>query len=209
MINFVQFKQNRCEELLLNSEDDLFSEYSLEYNQFSLSESDFILWLFNLDLFLRRYPEYNTSCTALETMLISHNHWLRYYKAYIAAREMSWLMTIYPEGFFESVNKNGKVACFLPEQSGKYLYRVALFDQSGPIYHECFNSRNDALLYLAKNHFTYQVGALDNLVGTTEWNKGLHILRWIQEGITPLLGYQRDINQQPELQHLFKDCFVV
>lgn len=200
---FTDFKSQCRADILAFDNKDIFSDYDGKANLYGCNEVEFCKWLYEQRLFKRFYPDSNPE---LELTSLPAKKWLFFKKHYTLQVRNHHIWSTYPNGFFEAINEDNKVACLLPEPSGKYPYRVSLYDESGPIYHECFNSRDEALTFMAKGDYNHKENALDSLVGTPKWNRGIYLLKWKGEGIMPMLGYDRDKDKYDDIKQLFSDC---
>ncbi|BBM67883.1 hypothetical protein VA249_45290 (plasmid) [Vibrio alfacsensis] len=177
-------------------EDDLF----IDTEQYGCHEDEFEKWLKSQRLFIKRFAE---NCSLqLSDMVLPEKKWGFFTERFEREMHTHYLVNLYPDGFFEAVNDSGEVACFLPEPSSKYEFRISYYRDNGPTYHECYNSRFEALSHMAHYKFKPEDGALDRLVHTDKWNRGLQVAMWLYEGINPHVGLQRD-RHIPEIQHLF------
>jgi hypothetical protein len=191
-INFYQFKA----EYSLSTEESLFID-----NIYGCNEDDFEIWLNKQRIFKRYNPNY----TALYDANLPENKWSFFQMHYERQRRTSYLVNAYPNGFFETQKSKDEVACFLPDTYGKKKYRISFYRKNGPTHHETYTHRLDALSHLAHCGFVACEGALDALVGTDEWNRGLYITQWIAEGIHPMDGLKRECHKA-EVQRLFADA---
>lgn len=196
LVSFQDFKgqwtlQDEC--------DDLF----LDTATYGCHEGAFEKWLKNQRLFVKRYTE--NSKKSLMRMLLPDNKWFFYIDRFNQEMQTQYVINKYPNGFFEAVREDtGEVACFLPEPSEKYEFRISYYRANGPTYHECYHDSVEALTKLARTKFIAREGALDELVGTPIWNRGVYVCNWIAEGIHPMMGVKRDC-ENPEIQELFAD----
>ncbi|KPM98337.1 hypothetical protein [Vibrio alginolyticus] len=95
------------------------------------------------------------------------------YKRHVMKQSIS---TLYPsEGWLEGVSEgDGWIYALLPETYNIHKqFRVSWYTHSGPINHESFGTREEALLFLAEHKVIVKEGALDNLVGTEVWDRTL------------------------------------
>jgi hypothetical protein len=198
VVTYVNFK---FETYFCDSEDDLFNDQS--ESVWLCSESDFEKWLKSQRLMIKRYASELEK--PINEICLPENMWMFFKKHYCIQKKTSFLMSNFPaSGFFEAINdEKGKVACLLPEPSSAARYRVSLYRDTGPIRHIPFNDRDEAVSYIAKQGYKLQDGALDALVGTDDWNRGVYICKWISEGIFPIDGIEQN-KDNPEIQRLFK-----
>tara|TARA_B110000008_G_C16869475_1_gene524186 strand:+ start:435 stop:1022 length:588 start_codon:yes stop_codon:yes gene_type:complete len=191
-INFYQFKA----EYSLSTEDSLFID-----NIYGCNEGEFEVWLNKQRIFKRYNPDY----TALYDANLPENKWSFFQMHYERQVRASYLINAFPNGFFEAKRSEGDVACFLPDTYGKKKFRISFYRANGPTYHETYSERLDALSFLAHGGFIACEGALDALVGTDEWNRGLYITQWLAEGTHPMDGLKRECHKA-EVQRLFADA---
>ncbi|NOI32254.1 hypothetical protein [Vibrio coralliilyticus] len=178
--------------------EDLF----LDSSQYGCHETEFEKWLKTQRLFIKRYSL--NLVLPLYEMLLPLKKWRFFSERFEREMQNQFLVSEYPEGFFEAEDEDGQVAAFLPDTYGKMDYRISFYRANGPTYHETYETRQEALKVLANRKFIAKEGALDALVGTSSWNRGIYICSWIQEGISPMEGLLRD-RQQSEVQQLFAD----
>ncbi|GLQ71075.1 hypothetical protein [Vibrio penaeicida] len=194
MLNYTQYLETQ-----LRSEDmGLFND-----NPYGLSNESFTQWLNQQ----RMYKRFHNSFTHVEDASLPERKWGFFVTTFKRIQKKSFLSSQFPNGFFEAVNDQGQVACLLPEpdKNREEKFRISLYDERGPRYHEVFHTRTEALHSIA-GKYHYEPGALDALVGTEDWDRGLCTLGWISDGLTPLEGYQRD-KSNPEVNRLFFSVF--
>lgn len=196
----LSFREYKSAASLYGLSQDLFFES--EASKFGCIETEFEKWLKSQRLFIKRFADYLD--TQLDQICLPERKWGFFQLHYERSKRTEYLTSVYPDGFFETVNDSGTVACFLPDTYGDKPYRVSLYRSNGPTYHDVFSSRTEALTYLAHGGYKPQQGALDALVGTHEWNRGLQVARWLQEGIHPFEGLKRD-KHIPEIACLFPE----
>lgn len=65
-------------------------------------------------------------------------------------------------------------------------WKLAYFDENGPIYHQTFESRDDAVICALKDGYTEVCEDLmDTLSNKLEWKKGSHITEMLRLGMDP------------------------
>ncbi|GMQ49626.1 hypothetical protein [Vibrio sp. 10N] len=196
----INFKTYKSEFSLWGESEDLFIDTEL----YGCNETEFEKWLNNQRLFIKRYA--TSTYTQLKDMQMPTKKWSFFQMHYERQTRTNYLVNRYPDGFFEAKGKDeDEVACFLPDTYGKKKYRISFYRKNGPVNHETYSHRLDALSHLANRGFTACEGALDALVGTNEWNRGLYITKWLAEGIHPMDGLKRE-SHKPEVQMLFADA---
>lgn len=192
LISFREYKSDYS----FYENEDLF----LDSKQFGCHETEFEKWLKAQRLFIKRYSL--NLVLPLYEMLLPLNKWRFFSDHFEREMQNQFLVSEYPEGFFEAEDEDGQVAAFLPDTYGKMDYRISFYRANGPTYHETYKTRKEALKVLANRKFIAKEGALDALVGTDSWNRGLYICSWIQQGISPMQGLLRD-QQKNDVQKLF------
>lgn len=190
LIDFNLFKQDFG---LIAEGEDFF-----HYNSHGATESDFVEWLNKQRMFAR----FNVGYTALYNALLPVKKWSFFIKMYELQVKKLSLRKQYPDGWFEAVSEHD-VACFLPDTYGAKPFRVSVYGENGPRFHEVFDSREDALDYLSRGEYKVQDGALERIVGTDKWDRGLYVARWLSEGIHPNDGLKSNYQNSPEIQKLF------
>lgn len=195
--NFLEFKS----EWTFQHEHE---DYFLDKSNIGCHEASFENWLKNKRLFIMRYTV-NSLDWKLASLSLPEKKWFFFTELYEREMMSQFLTDKYPDGFFEAVSPDGsEVAAFLPDTYSKKPYRISYYKAHGAIYHETYSTRQEALKHLAHSRFTAEEGALDALVGTDEWNRGIYICNWISEGILPNDGLLRD-KHIPEVSYLFSD----
>lgn len=190
------FREYKSECSLYGASEDFF----LDNRQFGCFEGEFEKWLKHQRLFVKRYPEQSTK--ALFDMCLPANKWGFYVSIFERSAKVNHLVSLYPNGFFETVRDDGQVACFLPEPSNRAKFRLSFYRENGPTYHEVYTTRTDALEHLARRGFKASEGALDKLVGTVLWDRGVLITQWLADGIYPMDAIKQSVHI-PEIQRLF------
>ncbi len=176
------------------------TENYFQYDElYGCNESEFEKWLRKQRLFIKRFSQPNVP---LEKVRLPINKWGFFIKHYKKETRTNFLVSTFPDGFFEAINDDGLVAAFLPDTYGQAPYRISYYRDNGPVYHEAFNTRTDALVKLARSNFKAEEGVLDNLLNTERWDRGLIVAIWLSEGIHPMEGLKRD-KDLPEIQKLF------
>ncbi len=172
-------------------------------NPYGMTNESFTKWINQKRMFQR----FNKSYTHIESAVLPERKWSFLAMHFEIHMKSLYFIKQFPDGFFEAINDAGQVACFLPEPDTNrpQKFRISLYDERGPIYHDVFDTREDALSFIA-GKYHYKPGALDRLVGTEEWDRGVLTLGWISDGLTPLEGYRRDFDN-PDVQKLFKPIF--
>jgi hypothetical protein len=198
----ISFREYKSEASLYGLTKDLFFES--EASKFGCYEDDFLKWLREQRLFIKRFSEYLNS--KLDEICLPERKWGFFQFHYERSKRTEYLINTFPSGFFEAVGKNGEVACFLPDTYGyaDKPFRISLYRSDGPTYHDVFKTRLDALTFLANRGYKPLEGALDRLVGTDAWDRGLQVTKWIAEGLHPVDGLKRD-KHIPEIAELFPE----
>ncbi|MFL7013662.1 hypothetical protein [Enterovibrio norvegicus] len=197
IMTFAQFK-DKCS-LYLQDED-----HFTDYHIFGGTESNFETWLNKQRLVLAEFGKHRF----LADMELPEKRWMFFETHYVRQIEEEYLINNYPKGYFEAIRKKcNTVACFLPDTYGKFPYRITFAGSNGPIYHEVFSTRNEALLYLARRDYTASPGALDALTNFESWDRGVMVCRWLSQGISVIDGVTRDQND-PEVGTLFADLIL-
>lgn len=164
------------------------------------SEDDFNIWL-QIEAWTETM-EFNSHIG--EVIRLPLHVWEHLSQRYIHEKTLAFVNRQYPKDTFFEAKLDDQVACLLPNtENTDYLYKVAFYNASGPINHALFKHRHKAVDYIARQGFRFHPGALDDLVGTERWNRGIWINKWIQEGIDCVKGLYRD-QHIPEVAHLFK-----
>ena len=198
MINFKQFKY---EAFLLSKKGnlDLFTN-CCSIN--GVTEADFFLW-FKEQIQVR--VQLRNGVT-LENVLFKEKKWHFFYDNFERNLLEKQAIELFPkDGFFEAINKDGRVAAFLPEPSSKGLFRVSYYDKNGPVRHQIYNDRVVACACMAKDGYLEQKeGSLELLISNNEdsWNRGLWVCRFSQEYNSVIKGVIAYITNA-EVQHLF------
>ncbi|EGR4213927.1 hypothetical protein NTH44_003349 [Vibrio metoecus] len=197
IVTFHEYKQTWT---LQDSHEDYFLDSASQ----GCNETSFGAWLTEQKSILSSYP--NPNSLTLDSISLPEGKWHFYIDMFERDFLSTYLCNKYPEGYFEAVREDGEVAALLPDTygKGKYPFRISYYRENGPINHDVFNSRLDAIKVLASRKFIAKEGALDNLVGTVPWNRGLYVCQWISEDIHPNEGIIRD-QHLPEVQQLFAD----
>ena len=167
---------------------------------FKCSEPSFHRWLLQQRMIVTRFSDQLSK--RLNDFELPLNKWDFFLEHYEREQETIYLINTFPDGYFEAVADDGQVACFLPDTYGKKPYRLSFYRSNGPTYHETYTTREEALSYLARRGYKPLEGALDMLVGTDTWNRGLQVCQWIAEGISPQEGLLRD-KHKSEVSRLF------
>ncbi len=180
---------------------DLFHDSVLD----GVTEQGFEQWLKSYSPFLRRYGA-TEGHKSLDDINLPVNKWYRYAEKYEAHSLEEHIKSDYPEGFFECRNHNNEIAAFLPEPTDEAEFRIAYYRDSGPVSHHCFDSRDEALKELANRGFKHEEGAVDNLPGNLEFDRGVTIGLWANEGIWPTIGFERD-KHLPHIKREFAEMY--
>lgn len=187
-ISFLEYKSLYS---FSEAHEDYFHETTGE--KFGCTEDKFWKWLRTQRLFIKRYAG---DAVTFHEVQMPEKKWSFFLFHYERSTRTHFLVNSYPSGYFECIEKgdDSHVACFLPEPSGDAdkPYRLSFYRPSGPTYHEVYRTRTEALTYLANHGYKPCIGALDALVGTVEWDRGLVVTRWLSEGIHPTEGLKRD-----------------
>jgi hypothetical protein len=172
------------------------------------SESDFSQWLTSQKRFFDRRG-INSDDVSLSSTQLKWKHWDFLLIQYERMKQCEAYASDYPEGFFEAVNvdNNQDLVCFLPEPSHRmiakgYPYRLAYYDQHGPRYHECYQTREEALIHIGRAGYKATSGQLEKLSITDDWKRGFWIQKWRDESIYPLDGIRQN-RHVPEVFALF------
>lgn len=195
MMNYSQYSVSHGLEI----GESLF-EILWEENPYGFSEDKFEQWVNKQ----RSFSRWHTHYTPLKEMCLPERRWGFFQEAFERDCRRQFLVSCFPAGWFEAKKEDGEVAALLPEPSGKKPYRLSFYRDNGPTYHEVYSDREEALSHLAARGFTHCEGAIDALVGTEKWNRGLWVTKWIAEGIHPMEGAKRDAHLD-DVQHLFAD----
>jgi hypothetical protein len=201
-LTYMSFREYKSECSLNLLHEDLFLD--TEASKYGCYEDDFLEWLREQRLFIKRFATANAE--TLNDVRMPERKWGFFSLMYERSKRTAFLINTYPDGFFECI-KDGDtddVACFLPDTYGEKPYRISLYKSNGPTYHDVFNSREEALTYLAQKGYKPCENALERLVGTDRWDRGLQVTRWIQEGIHPTEGLERD-KHIPAIARLFPE----
>lgn len=185
---------------LHGNSQDLF--YETENEIFGCNEESFYEWLLEQRMFQSEYK--NNKVHSLSDVMMPNRMWGFFVKHFTRFKRTKYLVEQFPSGYFEavcSVDEN-KVAALLPDTYGKKPYRISFYTDRGPTYHETFSTRIEALIHLANQGYVAKEGALDSLVGTEAWDRGLQITRWLSEGLHPMDGLKRD-KKSKEIAKLF------
>lgn len=185
---------------LLAQHQDLF-EY--ESDEYKLSETEFEKWANEQSIFKKHHKHW----TKLHNMDLPERTWGFLIKHYSLRKKNAYLIKQYPAtGYFEAVDSNGKVACLLPDTYNDKPFRVSFYKHNGPISHESFETRKEALQCLVSGKFKHREGALDNLINSNKqsWNRGLFILKWISLQLTVSEGFKAD-KHNDEVRLLFPE----
>ncbi len=183
-------------------------DYFFETQLFGCHETEFEKWLKRQRLFVKRYSEQLKK--SLNDIVLPENKWGFFTSRFERAKRTEYLISKYPDGYFETQKGEGKelqVACFLPDTYGQKPYRISFYRKCGPVYHESYDSRLEALEHLARSGYEHAEGILDSLVGTVEWDRDIYVTKWKQENLFPWEGIKRD-QHIPEVQHLFADALI-
>lgn len=176
-------------------------DYFFDTARYGCHEDVFYHWLKKQRLMIKRYSIQQSN--SLMDFQLPENKWFFFIDHFNRQMETKFLVTRYPDGFFEAINDEGGVAAFLPETYGKEPYRLSFYKSNGPIHHMTYSTRLDALKHLARQGYVAKEGVLDKLVGTDEWNRGLYVCTWLSKGIHPTDGVQME-KENPEVKRLFK-----
>ncbi|MDF9399153.1 hypothetical protein [Vibrio sp. 1180_3] len=196
VVTFSDFKESQS----LEPEKDYFFYEGIV----NCNEKNFKQWLKRRPLF----AIHNVNVGNFTEAKLTTKHWERLAISYKRHQAESELVSQYPDGYFEALNQDGQVACFLPEpclkmKNNGYKFRLSFFDKDGPRYHECFKTKDEALLQLAKKQYVYTgESILDGLTQCDDWDRGMWMTKWISENITPMDGLSRD-KGIPEVSYLF------
>ena len=190
----LSFREYKADYSLYTVED-----FFLDESRFGCNETEFEKWLKSQRLFIKRFCQQDVSLIDVQ---LPANKWGFFTSYYVRVSRTNYLVSTFPEGFFEAEDEDGQVACFLPDTYGEQPFRISYYRSNGPTYHEAFSNRLEALTKLANGSFKPKEGALDALISTEQWNRGLMVTLWLYEGISPYDGLQRD-KSNPEVQQLF------
>lgn len=194
--DYISFREYKSDYTFCGT-DDLFTDTS----RFGCIETEFEKWLKSQRLFIKRFAE--SLNQPLENVRLPVRKWEFFQLHYERSKRTDYLVQTYPDGYFETVSDDGQsVACLLPDTYGKKPLRISFYRKNGPSYHETYSSRTEALTYLANHGYTPKQGALDVLVGTDEWDRGVYVTKWLAEGVHPMDGLKRD-QHIPEVARLF------
>lgn len=198
-LTLVEFATYKTETSLYGLEEDLFID-----NSFGCHEVSFEKWLNKQRMFIKRF---NTTGAYMELsdMTLPMNKWGFFTFHYERSMRTEYLKKSFPSGYFESMSKDGEIATFLPEPSGKYKYRISYY-RKYPTWHECFNSREEALTKLANGGYAVVEGELDKRTDTLDWAKGLWTGKWINDVNAERISIQEAFDRDwhiPEVQELF------
>jgi len=160
---FAEYK----EEYTLEPDRDLFC-----YEELDMNEKDFLKFVeTHSRLYARKFEGLK-----VELWTFTAKRWdviEDLYKRYIMKQSIN---TLYPsDGWFEGVSESSKfVFALLPETYNiDKPFRVSWYNGGGPINHESFSTRDEALKFMAENKVTVKEGALDEIVGTERWDSFL------------------------------------
>ncbi|EGR0468607.1 hypothetical protein FG064_16545 [Vibrio cholerae] len=176
-------------------------DYFLDSTHYGCHENEFYHWLKKQRMMVKRYS-INQSSSLMDFQL-PENKWFFFIDVFNRQMKTTFLVKQYPDGFFEAINNEGEVAAFLPDTYGKEPYRLSYYKSNGPIHHQTYATRLEALEHLANRMFVAKEGVLDSLIGTDQWNRGLYVCKWLSEGIHPMDG-ARNEQENPEVKRLFK-----
>lgn len=179
-----------------------FAEYKGKHNPLCFSrgsESEFMCWCENEVIFKSR-----SKGLPFNEVAVTKKHWERLLKKYNNSLEVEFLKAQYPDGFFEAKNDEGTVATLLPDTYGDKQFRVSTYRSNGPTGHKTFQYHHEAIQHLAENRFHVAHGALDELIGTNEWNRGLWVCKWANECGSSFEGLKRDLLNS-EVQKIFSE----
>lgn len=193
-MNFFDYKSKWT----LNHPNEDFFLYELH----SCGEDDFVKWLRADQELICKHPEILS--LQLNNVEIDENIWHELTDAFNKQQSKNLLKNVYPDGYFESINDKGGVAALLPDTYGKAKLRVSYYKENGPIYHEVYQNRYEALEVLYRQKYKPVEGALDSLVGTNAWNRGLYVCQWLSRGLHPIEGLKQNLTSK-EVQLLFED----
>ncbi len=174
-------------------------DYFLDELHLGCNETEFEKWLKSQRLFIKRFGQLDVP---LNDVHLPVKKWFFFTSHFERVKRTQYLTSTFPEGFFEAIGENGEVACLLPDTYGNEPYRISYYRENGPTYHETFSNRSEALTKLANGRFVAKEGALDELLHTPKWDRGLQVAIWLSEGIHPTKGLKRD-KHLPEVQRLF------
>jgi hypothetical protein len=179
-------------------------DYFIDMTKYGCNETEFEKWLKSQRLFVKRFGQESVE---LDNVQLPINKWMFFTEHFERAMRTKFITSNYPKGWFEAKKEDGQVAAFLPEPDDKYKYRISYYRENGPTYHECYNSRTEALTHLANGNFIAEDGVLDALLHTDKWNRGIYVTKWLAEGIHPTQGVERE-RSNPEIQRLFADVLA-
>lgn len=195
ILTFSDFKSEYC---IFYGKDEYWRD-SL-FAVFGCNEETFETWLKKQNIVKKRYI--NQIDKPLCEFSLTLDKWDFFIEHFEREMRRTYIIRNYPSGYFEAVRDDGQVACFLPDTYGKQPYRLSFYRKTGPIHHEAYSSRDEALGYLATRGYKAEKGALDRLVGTVLWDRGVQVCQWIAEGISPQEGLLRD-KHKSEVSRLF------
>lgn len=197
-IDFNQFKS----EFTLNPNEDYYAEHI--DRQMGLSEQGFLIWLKGKKATMERLLAKANNVFAMKP-----KEWEFYLYHYERAVIEDYIVSKqYPDKvFFEASDSKGNVCCFLPDTYGDKPYRLSFYDKNGPRNHREFSTRKKAYIEMARKGYQLDHGALDRIVGTRSWNRGLQLLKWASQGIHPTSGLEiAEREGQHEILELFSNA---
>lgn len=194
-INFKTFKA----EFTLSPNEDYYVDHIDK--QMGLSEHGFHSWLKGKEITMERILAKANGVLAMKP-----EKWEFFLTQYERSVTEDYIISKQypPTGFFETSDQSGNVCCFLPDTYGDKPFRLSFYDNHGPRNHEVFSTRKEAYRHMARKGYHLDHGALDQLVGTKSWNRGLQLLEWISMGVHPTHGLERAKSEnQQEILALF------
>ncbi|NRB78368.1 MAG: hypothetical protein HRU38_06830 [Saccharospirillaceae bacterium] len=137
----------------------------------------------SFNYFLLSKPDKELTYTQVMSLIDSYNRKCKVKFIHILKKETSadWLELIVPN------DDRKPVAVILPEPNTKAgLIRLSFYTKNGPINHAIYPSKLAAIeAALKSGYIKVKEGALDSIVGTNDWHRGLYICQWAEEQVYP------------------------